>query len=292
MHSLQRKNKLRVRIRCGKLVFNTKWSISVTFHLICAQLVNIFPPGTRGKLAVLGSSFFSTSVRTIPSEYPAGIHEKTSDNYLNWLHFVPFWPAFKIRHPISLSWHFSVSANVSRQYNLHLFQLACPFFPFPFPFSSVLFHFPLFVPRPRTFHHGTEICHGRHFLGRQFNQSSIKEFLGDIRNFEFNVWRDKLLLKRPDCNATNSRRSRVSMFSSPIINENIQKINITLILSCECSDNNWKLYLCIYKSWNLTFRFIFKIKENEDILFFLCVIFIRSLQLLYKIFLIDIIHNS
>lgn len=190
MHSLQSaagKNKLRVRIRCGKLVFNTKWSISVTFHLICAQLVNIFPPGTRGKLAMLGSSFFSTSVRTIPSEYPAGIHEKTSDNYLNWLHFVPFWPAFKIRHPISLSWHFSVSANVSRQYNLHLFQLACPFFPFPFPFSSVLFHFPLFVRRPRTFHHDTEICHGRHFLGRQFNQSSIKEFLGDIRNFEFNV---------------------------------------------------------------------------------------------------------
>lgn len=154
--------------------------VNLTFHLII-QLVNIFSPETRGKLA--GSSFFIYV--TIPSEYPAGIHEKPSGNYLNWLHFVPFWPAFKIRHPISPSWNFSVSANVSRQYNLHLFQLACPFFPSPFPFSSVLFHFPLFVPRPRIFHHGTEICHGRHFLGRQFNQSSIKKW--DIRNFEFNV---------------------------------------------------------------------------------------------------------
>lgn len=154
--------------------------------------------------------------------------------------------------------------------------------PFSFTFHSLSLVQELFTTAPRFVTDDIS-------LGDSLTKVRLRNFSGtlEISNSMFEeincCWRDQIAMRQI---------AGVSMFSSPIINENIQKINITLILSCECSDNNWKFYLCIYKSWNLTFRFIFKIKENEDILFFLCVIFIRSLRLLYKIFLIDIIHNS
>ena len=203
-------NKLRVkyRIRCMQLLF--RLIQNGQSRLICIHKYISIRISSGRHFSLRQFAQYLQNIRLV-------FKEKTSDNYLNWLHFVPSWPAFKIPP----SWHFSVSANVSRQYNLHLFQLACPFFPSPFPFSSVLFHFPLFVQE--LFTTPPRFVTDDISLDASLTKVRLKNFSGteiEISNSMF----EGIKYSRSSCNAMR-QIVLISIFLSSIIN-----INITLIL--------------------------------------------------------------